>query len=399
MKKLITLFGALLLGLTNITTIKAENISFDDATFINYYSNHFGYEMGANLSEFGNALITWSIPNFNDLIYASGGIDSAIIFYSKSNQTGFIEEVTVFDLEPVGPYPANLSGTYQFNLLDYGFTQSQIESIRSIKVRIMVSHFVPPSGFGPALADNMIVTTGLLSKATFVHEGNLWFETLYVGTIDEPATNPATVNGFPFEAWYDLDGNVLNEFRTYQGDQVFTSRPINLISVQFYSKNQLISFQNVNLNQATLLTIPNDPTSVGQEFLWWELPDGSILNPQSLYTFNETTRINAVFRNAPQTITTPGLNAPPLNGLLTLLSGFGLNNQLGYLILMLIVFLPLNLFFAWLKFPVIGIAIANLILIALFIYLQFIPFWFSFIIVALIILSIIAMAKGVIRLE
>lgn len=399
MKKLITFISVLLLAITNTVNINAENISFNDATFINYYGDHYGYELDANLSEFGNALITWSIPNFDDLRYTSGGIDSAIVFYSKANQTGFIEEVTVFDLEPSGPYPSNLAGTYFFNLIDYGFTQSQIESIRSIKVRIMVSHFVPPSGFGPALASNMIVSTGLLGKVSFIHQDILWFETLYFGTINEPPTNPTIVDGFTFDGWYDLDGNVLNEFKTYQGDQVFISQPLNLISVQFFSQNQLISFQNVIRNEPTLLTIPIAPSVTGKDFLYYKLPDGSILNPEALFTFNETTRINAEFRDTPIDITASGINTPPLNGLIIILSSFGFNNQLGYLIFMLFIFVPLNLFFAFIKFPVIAIAISNLILIGLFIFLGFIPFWFSFVIVSLIILAVVAMARGVITLE
>jgi len=404
MKKLIAIFSLLFLGITNITEVKAETISFDDATFINYYSNHYGYEMISNLTEFGNPLFTWFIPEFNDLIYTSGNINSSVQFYSTfgsfidPNNLTFVGEVDVFDLEPTGPYPPNLSGTYQFNLLDYGFTQAEIESIKSVRVRIMVSHNVPPSGFGPALADAVFLNSGPLSKVTFVHEDNVWFETLYVGTIDEPPSNPATVNSVAFDAWYDIDGNVLNEFTPYQGDQVFFSQPINLISIQFYSQSQLVSFQNVTRNVATTLTVPSDPVVQGLEFLWWEI-NGEVFNPDELYTFNETTRIYAVFREAPTSITTSGIGSPPLNGLLVLLSGFGLNNQLGYIFIMLIVFTAINLFFAWLGLPVIGIAISNLILIALFIYLQFIPFWFSFIIIGLIVLAVIAITKGVVRIE
>ena len=399
MKKIILGLMLFTLSLFNVTEIKAENIQFTDATFINYFSNHYGYEMNANLSVFGNALYTWSIPEFNDLIYSSGGIPSEILFYSKFSQTEFIRGIEIFDLEPSGPYPANLSGTYQFNLLDYGFTQSEIDSIRSIRVRIMVSHFVPPSGFGPALAQNTFVSTGNLSKVTFVHEGQIWFETSYIGTISEPPTQPNTVDGFAFDTWYDEDGNVLNTFKTYQGDQVFFSRPQNLISILFYSENQLVGFQTIIRNQEVQLNLPSNPTVSGLEFLWWELQDGTIVDPLAFYSFNQQTRVNAIFRIDPTAITAPAIGVAPINPLTTILAGFGLNNQFGYIFFMLLVFVPLNLFFAWLALPVIAIAIANFILIALFIFLNFIPFWFSFIIIGFIILAIIAMAKGVIRLE
>ncbi len=403
MKKLITIISLLFLGIANITEVKAESISFDNATFINYFSNHYGYEMDSNLTEFGNSIFTWFIPEFNDLLYSSGGIISSVLFYdifgsATVNGDGFVGEVDIFDLDPVGPYPQNLSGTYEFNLLDYGFTQEEVDSIKSIRVRIMVSHNVPPSGFGPALADAVFVTSGQLPKVTFVHEGSVWFETTYVGTIDEPPTEPPTVGGFAFDTWYDEDGNVLNTFKTYKGDQVFFSQAQNLISVLFYSQGQLISFQNVTRNIPTLLTVPPDPTVSGFEFLWWEI-NGQIFNPEELYTFTEQTRINAVFREAPESITAPAIGIAPINPITTLLSGFGLNNQFGYIVIMLIVFTSINLFFAWLSLPVIAIAISNLILIALFMYLQFIPFWFAFIIVGLIVLAVVAISKGVVSIE
>jgi hypothetical protein len=262
----------------------------------------------------------------------------------------------------------------------------------------MVSHFVPPSGFGPALAQNVFLTSGQLPKVTFVHEGSVWFETFYVGTISEPPTEPATVDGFAFDTWYDIDGNVLNTFKTYQGNQVFFSQPQNLISILFYSKGQLVSFQNVIRNVETQLTFPSDPVVSGFEFLWWEF-EGRVLDPNEFYSFTQQSVINAQFRNAPETITAPAVGVAPINPITTLLSGFGLNNQFGYIVFMFLIFVPLNLFFAWLALPVIAISISNFVLLALFIYLNFIPFWFAFIIIAFIILAIIAMAKGVIRLE
>jgi hypothetical protein len=403
MKKLITIISLLFLGITNITEVKAESISFDDATFINYFSNHYGYEMDSNLTEFGNSVFTWFIPEFNDLLHSSGGIISSVLFYdifgsATVNGDGFVGEVDIFDLDPLGPYPQNLSGTYEFNLLDYGFTQEEVDSIKSITVRIMVSHNVPPSGFGPALADAVFVTSGQLPKVTFVHEGSVWFETTYVGTIDEPPTEPPTVNGFAFDTWYDENGNVLNTFKTYQGDQVFFSQAQNLISILFYSQGQLVSFQNVIRNVETQLTFPSDPVVSGFEFLWWEF-EGRVLNPDEFYSFTQQSVINAQFREAPMSITAPAIGIASINPITTLLSGFGLNNQFGYIVIMLIVFTAINLFFAWLSLPVIAIAISNLILIALFIYLQFIPFWFAFIIVGLIVLAVVAISKGVVSIE
>ena len=401
MNKLILIFSLFTISLFNIVNVKAETIQFDtaDMTFVNYYSNHFGYELDANVSEFNKQLWTWTIPASSQLIYESGGIISSVLFYAGPDQTDFIEEVDIFDLVPTGPYPQFLSGEYQFNLLDYGFTEQEINNIRSVRVRIMVNFVSPPSGFANYLQDNLFLISGELPTVTFIHEGSVWFETFYLGTIDEPPTEPTTVNGTAFDTWYDIDGNVLNTFIPYQGDQVFFSQAQNLISILYYSQNQLVGFQTVTRNQEVELTLPSDPIESGLDFLWWELPDGTIVNDEIFYTFNQQTRINAVFRIAPDAVTTPAIGVAPINGLTTILSGFGLNNQLGYIFFMLLVFVPLNLFFAWLALPVIGIAIANLILIALFIYLQFIPFWFAFIIVAFIILAVIAMAKGVIRLE
>jgi len=260
MKKLITIISLLFLGIANITQVKAESISFDDATFINYYSSNYGYEMNSNLTEFGNSVFTWFIPEFNDLIYESGGIISSIIFYDifgsqTVNGDGYVGEVDVYDLEPTGPYPQNLSGTYQFNLLDYGFTQEEVDSIKSIRVRIMVSHSSPPSGFGPALADAVFVTSGQLPKVTFVHEGSVWFETVYVGTINEPPTEPPTVGGFAFDTWYDEDGNVLNTFKTYHLTStkfnkciILFTRTINIIS-KCYKKHTYIINSSTRSNR------------------------------------------------------------------------------------------------------------------------------------------------------
>lgn len=414
MKKLIATLALFLFGLSNAIAIQAETITFDGTTgvnpeieFINFFGNNFGYELRVNRSEFGGDFVNFKIPVTSSVLYEKGGIISSIIFYNKPwedhdpGDGSVIVEIDAYDLEPTGPYPEYWFGEFSIDLNDY-MTEAEIAKVAGLKITLMTNFVSPPSGFANYLAQNTAVTFTDAPEPptiTFIHQGDVLYETTYVGFIDPPPNEPLFVDGYAFDYWVDQNGDIVNFSNPYSGDQIFYSVGESILSVQYYANDVFVAFDTVTRDTPTLLDPPTPPAISGQEFLWWEIR-GNVLEEDIFYTFNTGERINAVYQNVTEIgITAPDVEDQPFNSLIVLLEGFGLNNQFGYIVIMLLIFVPINLFLAWVKVGTLAIAITNFGLIALFLYMQFMPFWFIFILILAIATGIIAFTKGVVNLE
>lgn len=404
MKKLIATLVLFLFGLSNAIAIQAETITFDtsDMVFKNFFSNVFGYELRANRTEFGGNYINFTVPTTNQILYEDGGIVSNVILYEGSFEEGnVLVEIDAYDLEPVGPYPNFWFGRFSIDMRDY-LTDAEIEKVGGVKLTLMTNFQVPPSGFAQFLEDNVgfaFTDAPEPPTITFIHQGDVLYETTYVGFIDPPPNEPLFVDGYAFDYWVDQNGDIVNFSNPYSGDQIFYSVGESIMSIQYYANDVFVAFDTATRNTPTLLDPPTPPAISGQEFLWWEIR-GDVLEEEIFYTFNTGERINAVYQNVTEIgITAPDAEDQPFNALIVLLEGFGLNNQFGYIVIMLLIFLPINLFLAWVKVGTLAIAITNFGLIALFLYMQFMPFWFIFILILAIATGIIAFTKGVVNLE
>lgn len=404
MKKLFIL--ATLIFTAVFTSVNAEQITFEssDITFYNFYSTNYGYRYDKDLSEFNKDTWTITIPSTQVLIFQKGGLDSTIYFYDiDGNLIDSIKFSEIYIANDLGTPSSSdrLFGTYTIDLTDatYSFPENQISEILSFTMDIMTTNTTSPGGFIDFLADNTFITTGNLPTASFYHEGNLYHQEGYNAIIEGPSSNPATVDGLAFDQWVDANGNPWNPNQPYQDNQDFYSTGQNQAFIRYYSEGVLYDTDSATITDPYQFSFPTDPTASGKLFLWWEFEDGSIVNPNEFYDLEQITEIYARFTIVGTSADAPDNNPETIQGLSFILTTLGWDNTAGYILFLSIILIPLNLLFAYLRFPIFAIGIINLSILGLFVYLQFLPFWAMFILIGSVIMGLIAMARGVINLE
>jgi hypothetical protein len=406
MKKLMLIITLIFTAV--FTSVSAEQVTFDssDITFFNFYSTNYGYVYEKNFNDFGNELYTITIPSSPSLIYAKGGIPSGILFYdvdgSPIGSSIPFSQILVINGSTITPSPTDeLFGTFELDLTipTYSFPQNRINDIVAFQLTVMTTNVASPGGFIDFLADNTFITTGELPKANFYHEGALYHTEGYNGIVDGPVTDPSTVDGFTFDQWVDSNGIPWNPNAPYFGEQNFYSTGENQVLIRYWSNGVPVDTENAVLNELYQLTKPSDPTLSGNTFLWWEFENGDVVNFNINYVFTETTDIYARFTSSGTGTSTDPQNPQSVQGLTFILETLGWDNTAGYILFISIILIPINLLFAYLKFPVMAIGITNLALLGIFVFLEFLPFWASFVLIGSIIMGLIAMARGVINLE
>lgn len=405
MKKLFIL--ATLIFTAVFSTVSAEQITFDsgDITFYNFYSDVWGYEFEKEITEFNQAEWNISIPFTSSipLIFRDSGIYSTIYFYDTR---GYIIHQIRFDdiYEQNGisvETDTQIYGNVTLDLTNsaYGFPQDEISEIVSFKFYLQTTNTTTPGGFIDFLEANTFITTGQLPIASFYHNGNLYHEEQFNGIIDGPSSNPSTVNGLPFDQWVDSNGTPWNPSQPYSSDKQFYSVGDNQVLIRYYVEGTPTDSENAVIDEPYQLTLPSDPTVSGKTFLWWEFEDGTIVNPNNAYVFTETTEIYARFTTVGSGADAPDNDPETIQGLSFILTTLGWDNTAGYILFLSLILIPLNLLFAYLRFPIFAIGIINLSILGLFVFLQFLPFWAMFILIGSVLMGLIAMARGVINLE
>jgi len=140
------------------------------------------------------------------------------------------------------------------------------------------------------------------------------------------------------------------------------------------------------------------PSSPSLVFSHWETANGAQIVLPRQFDRNIDLFARYTLRADLQVPITPE-NPQNVQGLSFIITQLGWDNPAGYILFVMLILVPLNLFVAYIGMTSIPILIINGGIIGLFIFLEFVPFWFSFLFIGVIILAMILASKGVVNIE
>jgi hypothetical protein len=193
--------------------------------------------------------------------------------------------------------------------------------------------------------------------------------------IETPDT--AFVNFMNLNTYFDFTGNVFRA-NWYNGTSLFSSNSYTLFPTP---------------------PLPSPPPFGPLVFNEWVDGNQVPFNPNLIYSGN--LNFFATFRapTVSESVTTPVLPPNPTPPLQAFLTGLGLFNTEGFLFLFALIIILINFALVYYKFALGLIIVSNGIIAGMFMFLQFLPFWASFLFVSVIIFMIMLINGGMTRYE
>jgi len=212
----------------------------------------------------------------------------------------------------------------------------------------------------------------------------------------------------------DIPNNPNNRVTQF-GIQIYSTEPIDSAFLSYMNRNTFFEFTSELLraqwfvgdtifatNFFTLFPerpLPNPSPIAPLVFVEWFDDNNQAFNPNVVYTGPQRFYARFALPNISESVTTP-VNppqaTPPLQAFLT---GLGLFNTEGFLFLFALVIILVNFALVYYQLGLGLIIVSNIIVAGLFIFLQFLPFWASFLFVSIIVFMIMLINGGMTKYE